>query len=54
LAIHTAGAYCYAMGGVYNLRPMPSEVLVDKNDKLIRRRLSNKELVAQIIKECSL
>jgi diaminopimelate decarboxylase len=54
LAIHTAGAYCYAMGGVYNLRPMPSEVLVDKNDKLIRRRLSNKKLVAQIIKECSL
>lgn len=30
LCIQNAGAYCYSMGGVYNLRPMPSEVVIDK------------------------
>ena len=28
LAIGNAGAYCYSMGSVYNLRPMPAEVVL--------------------------
>lgn len=52
LAIQNAGAYCYSMGGVYNLRPMPAEVLVLKGqDTLVRKRLSSEELVQQIVQE---
>lgn len=52
LAIENAGAYCYAMGGVYNLRPMPAEVLVEKGEgRLVRRRISNSELVDSILQE---
>lgn len=52
LAIRDAGAYCYAMGGTYNLRPMPAEVVVEKNEyRLSRRRLSPSELVALITGE---
>lgn len=52
LSIENAGAYCFSMGGVYNLRPMPAEVMV-KNGKpeLIRRRMTNEELVDMIIGE---
>lgn len=52
LAVENAGAYCYSMGGVYNLRPMPAEVLV-RNGKpdLVRRRLSNQELIDNILSE---
>lgn len=52
LAIANAGAYCYAMGGVYNLRPMPAEVVVrDGCGTLARRGLTNTELVDQILGE---
>ena len=52
LAIQNAGAYCYSMGGVYNLRPMPAEVLVvDGKERLVRKRLTSKELVEQIVDE---
>lgn len=52
LAIENAGAYCYAMGGIYNFRPMPSEVLVeDGEDKLVRKQLTNKELVKKVLGE---
>ena len=52
LAIRNAGAYCYAMGGVYNLRPMPSEVIVENGkDRLARRGLTNSELVEQMMGE---
>lgn len=52
LAVQNAGAYCYSMGGVYNLRPMPAEVLVlNGKDKLVRKRLFSKELVELIVKE---
>src|SRR3989344_685825 len=48
LAIQNAGAYCYSMGGVYNLRAMPAEVMVlNGKDKLVRKRLSSKELVEE-------
>jgi len=53
MAIENAGAYCYAMGGVYNLRPMPAEVIVtDGHARLARRRLAPEELVAQGLDEC--
>lgn len=52
LAIENAGAYCYSMGGVYNLRPMPGEVMVENNEaRLVRRRLTSEELVEQILGE---
>ena len=52
LAIQNAGAYCYAMGGIYNLRPMPAEVLVNGDiSRVVRPRLTNKELANQIWEE---
>ena len=53
LAFLNAGAYCYAMGGVYNLRPMPAEVLItDGRAQLARRRRSISQLVDWILGEC--
>lgn len=50
LAIKNAGAYCYSMGSIYNLRAMPSEVLVTKGkDKLVTKKLTNKELADYLI-----
>ncbi len=52
LSIENGGAYCYSMGGHYNLRPMPAEVLVQNGQaKLARRRLTPQELIANVIKE---
>ncbi len=52
LAIENAGAYCYSMGGVYNLRPMPAEtVWHDGHLELVRKGLSAQELVEQILGE---
>ncbi|MFH1453001.1 MAG: diaminopimelate decarboxylase [Armatimonadota bacterium] len=52
LAVLNAGAYCYSMGGVYNLRPMPAEVIIkDGKDFLARRALSYEELAEKIIEE---
>ncbi len=52
LAICGAGAYCYSMGGVYNLRPMPAEVcLRDEKAVLSRRRLTEEELIDSILRE---
>lgn len=54
LAIENAGAYCYSMGGVYNLRPMPAEVLVRNGQAVLaRRRLGTAELINQIVGESS-
>lgn len=53
LAIQNAGAYCYAMGGIYNLRSMPSEILVvDKKPKVITKKLTSDELVQHIMGRC--
>lgn len=50
LGIANAGAYCYSMGGVYNLRAMPGEVVVAGGRVVFYRpRKSNAELVAEII-----
>jgi diaminopimelate decarboxylase len=53
LAIQNAGAYCYSMGSIYNLRAMPSEVIYteDDEDQLSTTQLSNEELSEQIIKQ---
>jgi diaminopimelate decarboxylase len=53
LAIRNAGAYCYAMGSVYNLRAMPPEVLVCRGEaRLVRQRLTSEELIEKIMREC--
>jgi diaminopimelate decarboxylase len=50
LDIQNAGAYCYSMGGVYNLRPMPTEVIWDNNQfTLIRKAQTDEELVNGIM-----
>lgn len=50
LAIRNSGAYCYSMGGIYNLRPMPAEVLIiNGEDHLVTGRLSNEDLAESII-----
>nr|VFK80542.1 MAG: Pyridoxal-dependent decarboxylase, C-terminal sheet domain [Candidatus Kentron sp. SD] len=52
LAIKNAGAYCYSMGGVYNLRSMLAEAIVYQGEwKLVRKGLRNEELVSQILNE---
>ena len=51
LGIANGGAYCYSMGGIYNLRAMPAEVVV-KSGRVIshRRRDTDSELIASIMK----
>ncbi|MEO8173650.1 MAG: diaminopimelate decarboxylase [Sediminibacterium sp.] len=52
LAIENAGAYCYSMGGVYNLHPMPPEIMIDGGKvALIRQGMSVKELISSILKQ---
>ena len=50
LVIKNAGAYAYSMGSLYNLRSMPSELMVAGNEEyLITKRFSNEELAESII-----
>lgn len=50
LIIKNAGAYCYSMGSIYNLRSMPSELLISGGKEyLVTERLSNMELAESII-----
>lgn len=52
LAIANAGAYCYSMGGIYNLRAMPPEVVILNGEaKLVRPRVSSKDLADSILNE---
>jgi len=52
LSIQDAGAYCYAMGGTYNLRPMPAEVVVENNKTFLsRKRLTPRQLIDLICRE---
>ncbi len=52
LDIENAGAYCYSMGGVYNLRPMPAEAAVTNGELVLTRRaLTNEQLADQILGE---
>ena len=51
LDIQNAGAYCYSMGGIYNLRPMPSEAIYDNGTlKLVRKAQTNSEMVQDLLK----
>lgn len=52
LAIANAGAYCYSMGSIYNLRPLPTEVVIS-NDKVfsLRERESENAMLDRIIRE---
>lgn len=53
LMILNAGAYCYAMGSIYNLRALPQElILINNQVQLARKGLSAQELVEQILGEC--
>ena len=50
LAIGNAGAYCYSMGSVYNLRPMPAEVVLRNGEVAdFRPAESDSELVARVL-----
>ncbi len=50
LSIDDAGAYCYSMGGNYNLRPMPTEVIIDGEQMILARKaLTNEELVERVL-----
>ncbi|MCI5778851.1 MAG: diaminopimelate decarboxylase [Lentisphaeria bacterium] len=50
LAIGNAGAYCYSMGSVYNLRPMPAEVVVKGGEVFdFRPAESDTELVNRVL-----
>ena len=52
LAIYNAGAYCYSMGGIYNLRSMPGEVVVSNGKAVLtRKRKSNADLVADLLND---
>jgi diaminopimelate decarboxylase len=50
LAVKNAGAYCYSMGSVYNLRPMPAEAVIMNGEVVnFRKALTDEELVARIM-----
>ncbi len=50
LDIQNAGAYCYSMGSIYNLRPMPSEAVIDSGVlRLVRKAQSNQDLVKELV-----
>ncbi|MCX7994175.1 MAG: diaminopimelate decarboxylase [candidate division WOR-3 bacterium] len=46
LLIHNSGAYTRTMASTYNGRPLPQEYLIDGGIKLIRKKQSLKELIA--------
>jgi diaminopimelate decarboxylase len=51
LALLNGGAYTFAMGGNYNLRSMPAEVMVLEGETFLStRRLSSAELVERIMR----
>ena len=55
LSISTAGAYSYCMASLYNLRPLPTEVIADRGElKLARQALSTEELIGQILDEAGI
>ncbi len=50
LGIYNAGAYCYSMGGIYNLRSMPAEVVISGGKAaLSRKRKGNIDLVSELL-----
>lgn len=52
LAILNAGAYGYAMGSLYNLRPLPTEVVVKGGKAFLSRRAATPQtLAAKLLEE---
>lgn len=52
LAILQAGAYCFSMASIYNLRSLPAEVVILNNQvTLSRARLSPEELVDRLLND---
>ncbi len=49
LSINDAGAYGYAMGGVYNLRPMPAEVIIKGDSFFLSRRRQTPDGLIRLI-----
>ncbi|MBR1966045.1 MAG: diaminopimelate decarboxylase [Lentisphaeria bacterium] len=50
LDIQNAGAYCYSMGSIYNLRSMPSEAVLENGElRLVRKAQTNQELAKELI-----
>jgi len=50
LGIANAGAYCYSMGGVYNLRPMPGEVVLSGGKILsVHKAQTSEDLVRSLL-----
>ena len=50
LAIGNAGAYCYSMGSVYNLRPMPAQVVLNDGKVIhISKALTDDELIDRVL-----
>ncbi len=50
LGILNAGGYCFAMASIYNLRPLPAEIVIQKGKASVsRKRLSPQDLVDEIM-----
>jgi diaminopimelate decarboxylase len=50
LAIGNAGAYCYSMGSVYNLRPMPAQAVLNDGKVIhISKALTDDELIDRVL-----
>ncbi|MDR0305246.1 MAG: diaminopimelate decarboxylase [Chitinispirillales bacterium] len=51
LLIMNAGAYCYSMGSIYNLRPLPNEVFIyNGRANLSTKMLSSNDFVENILR----
>ncbi len=49
LAILNAGAYCFSMASIYNLRPLPAEIVIRDNQvKVSRPKITPRKLVEEI------
>ncbi|MBT4288326.1 MAG: diaminopimelate decarboxylase, partial [Deltaproteobacteria bacterium] len=51
IAVLDAGAYCYSMSSIYNLRERPAEVLImdDGTHRLIRKRDTLEDMIKNSI-----
>ena len=52
LDIENAGAYCYSMGSIYNLRAMPGEIVVSQGKVVSLRKAESEEaMLDRVLKE---
>jgi len=45
--VENAGAYCYSMGSIYNLRAMPGEVVVCQEKVISYRKAESEEAMLE-------